>query len=672
MNEKPQTPAEEKSTPPATPQGKLDKTLRAGKKIFQPPKYPHGVHPALVPGVSIEDQRVRYGVDKPILVVVGALIVSFVAWGIAQPDVVKSVSGVMLTWTMQNLGWIFTVIAAGLLIFLLVLAFSRAGRIPLGLDGEKPEFSTGSWAAMLFAAGIGIALIFFGPYEPLLHYLEPRPNAYEGGTDPAIVGGLVQTALHWGLNAWAIYAIVGLSVAYFSFRRGRVPLMSSILSFITGDSNTVGSRIIDGLAIIATLFGTAASLGIGALQIARGAQVVTGWNTAGNTIAILIIMVLTIGTIISAVSGVSKGIRILSNTNMWLSVGLAFFFLILGPTAFLLNVVPGVVIDYVGELPTMLARNMSEGEDTEAFLTDWTIFYWAWWVSWSPFVGIFTAKISRGRTIRQFVMGVLLIPSSIIVLAFTILGGTAIYLEHTAGAITGGTGEMPAPEETIFIVLDHLPGGQIVAPLLMFMLAIFFITTADSASLVNSQLAQKGNPFPRRGVTVFWSLCMAGIAVVILLTGGDDALQGLQNLIVITALPFSVIIVLMCVGLWKALRSDPRTYRQNYQRKVLDNAVRYGLENYGDNFAVKVEQTEPNSEYSAGYGFDSTSEEATDWYQRTDSEGNPVPYDYETGEYLDPHGQLDFMTKEQRRERAKIEKEARKRAKRMNKRSRKR
>ena len=315
---------------------------------------------------------------------------------------------------------------------------------------------------------------------------------------------------------------------------------------------------------------------------------------------------------------------------------------------------------------------MSEGEDTEAFLTDWTIFYWAWWVSWSPFVGIFTAKISRGRTIRQFVMGVLLIPSSIIVLAFTILGGTAIYLEHTAGAITGGTGEMPAPEETIFIVLDHLPGGQIVAPLLMFMLAIFFITTADSASLVNSQLAQKGNPFPRRGVTVFWSLCMAGIAVVILLTGGDDALQGLQNLIVITALPFSVIIVLMCVGLWKALRSDPRTYRQNYQRKVLDNAVRYGLENYGDNFAVKVEQTEPNSEYSAGYGFDSTSEEATDWYQRTDSEGNPVPYDYETGEYLDPHGQLDFMTKEQRRERAKIEKEARKRAKRMNKRSRKR
>lgn len=268
---------------------------------------------------------------------------------------------------------------------------------------------------MLFAAGIGIALIFFGPYEPLLHYLEPRPNAYEGGTDPAIVG---------------------LAVAYFSFRRGHVPLMSSILSFITGDSNTVGSRIIDGLAIIATLFGTAASLGIGALQIARGAEVVTGWNTAGNTTAI-IIMVLTIGTIISAVSGVSQHIRLLSNTNMWLSVGLAFFFLIAGPTAFLLNVVPGVVIDYVGELPTMLARNMSEGEDTEAFLTDWTIFYWAWWVSWSPFVGIFTAKISRGRTIRQFVMGVLLIP-----------------------------------------------------------LAIFFITTADSASLVNSQLAQKGNPFP--------------------------------------------------------------------------------------------------------------------------------------------------------------------------------
>lgn len=262
-------------------------------------------------------------------------------------------------------------------------------------------------------------------------------------------------------------------------------------------------------------------------------------------------------------------------------------------------------------------------------------------------------------------LGVLLIPSSIIVIAFTILGGTAIYLEHSSGAITGGTGEMPAPEETIFIVLEHMPGGNIVAPLLMFMLAIFFITTADSASLVNSQLAQKGNPFPRRSITAFWALCMAGIAVVILLTGGDDALTGLQNLIVITSLPFSVIIVLMCIGLWKALQSDPRTYRQIYQRNVLDRAVRYGLENYGDNFVVKVEQSEPNSRYSAGYGFDSTSGEVTDWYQRTDADGNPVPYDYDSGEYLDPRGRLSSLSPEQIKERKKLEKEARKRAKRM-------
>lgn len=612
---------------------------RNARRILKDFIYPHNIHPALVPGVSIEDQKVKYGVDKPILLTVGALIVAFVAWGVINPQQVFDTSSAALNWVMVNLGWVFTIIAAGMLFFLLFLAFSKYGRIPLGLDGEEAEYSTPSWAAMLFAAGIGIGIIFFGPYEPLTFYLSPRPGAYDPATEEAMLGALAQSAMHWGINAWAIYAIVGLAVAYVSYRRGRVPLMSSILQPLLGNkgSDSFPARIIDSLAIIATLFGTAASLGIGALQIGRGVEVVSGWSREGNAVAIGIIVVLSIGTIFSAVSGVSKGIRMLSNVNMFFAVALALFFFVAGPTAFLANMLPATIIEYLADMPEMLAANMGQGEDMQAFLSGWTTFYWAWWVSWAPFVGVFVAKISRGRTIRQYVLGVLFIPSAIIVAAFTILGGTAVWIQHNSGTIApdGTTASLPAAEEIFFVVLDHLPGSQFVAPVVIMMLAVFFITTADSASLVNSQLSQKGNPNPKKGVTVFWVLCMAGIAVVILLAGGNDALQGLQNFITITALPFAVIIIAMAVALMRELSLDPAILRQHFEEQALSNAVIHGVRDHGDNFTLAIDATEPDSEYAAGADFDSTAEEVTSWYVRTDEEGNPIPYDYEKGEYPD-------------------------------------
>ncbi|MBB5830793.1 BCCT family transporter [Brachybacterium aquaticum] len=631
---------------------------RQAKRSLDEVNYPHSLHPALVPGVSVEDQKVRYGIDVPIVVVVGVLIVAFVIWGVIAPQQVLDVSGAALYRVMANLGWLFNVLAIGMVIVLLVIALSRYGRIPLGLDGEKPEYSTASWAAMLFAAGIGIGIIFFGPYEPLTYYLDPRPGApYDAGSMNAMKGAIAQSALHWGVNAWAIYAIVGLSVAYISYRRGKVPLMSSIVSGLWGgDSTSVPSRIIDALAIIATLFGTAASLGIGALQIARGVEIVGGLGPTGNTVAMLIIMVLTIGTIASAVSGVAKGIRRLSNINMVLSVGLAIFFFVVGPTVFLVNIIPGAITEYFGTMPDMLAANMSEGEDMQAFLSAWTTFYWAWWVSWAPFVGVFVAKISRGRTIRQFVLGVLLIPSSIIVLAFAILGGTAIWLQRRASVLDengntvgiadpdaaiapdGTVDSLPLPAEIFYTVVDQLPGGGIVSALVIVVLAIFFITTADSASLVNSQMSQRGNPEPNRLVTAFWVLCMSGIAVVILLFGGENALSGLQNLVVITALPFAVILVLMAVALWKELRNDPMAIRDRYQEAAVEHAVKQGVAEYGDHFALAIEPTAPGSEYAAGGEFDSTAPEVTEWYARTDEDGNPVDYDYVRGVYLDADG----------------------------------
>src|SRR5699024_8785134 len=380
--------------------------------------------------------------------------------------------------------------------------------------------------------------------------------------------------------------------------------------------------------------------------------IVSGIGPTGNTIAMVIITVLTIGTIASAVSGVARGIRWLSNINMVLSVGLALFFFVVGPTVFLVNIISGAITEYFGTLADMLGANMAEGEDMQAFLSSWTTFYWAWWVSWAPFVGVFTAKISRGRTIRQFVLGVLLIPSSIIVLAFAVLGGTAIWLQRRASELDefgntlavadpgsaiapdGTVDSLPLPPEIFYTVVEQLPGGAVISALVIVVLAIFFITTADSASLVNSQLSQRGNPEPNRLVTAFWVLCMSGIAVVILLFGGENALNGLQNLVVVTALPFAFILVLMAVALVKELRHDPMAIRDHFQEVAIENAVKHGVAEYGDHFALAIEPTAPDSEYATGAEFDSTAPEVTEWYARTDEEGNPVEHDYQTGEDL--------------------------------------
>lgn len=614
------------------------------KQFLAEVNYPHNIHPALVPGVSIEDQRVRYGVDKVILGVVGLLIIGFIVWGMLQPDAVLNISSTALDWVMVNLGWIFTLLAAALTLVLLWLAFSRYGRIKLGLDDEKPAFSTASWVAMLFAGGIGIGIIFFGAYEPLSFYLSPRPDTVDPASTAAVGHALSQAALHWGINAWAFYAIVGLAVGYVSYRRGRVPLMSSILApLFKTTQRSFSSRVIDGMAIVATLFGTAASLGIGALQISRGVEIVTGWSKTGNTVAIVIICLLTIATIISAVSGVAKGIRILSNINMVLAIGLAVFIFVVGPSAFIMNAIPSIMIDYFASIPDGLSANMAESPEMQSFLSAWTTFYWAWWVSWSPFVGVFVAKISKGRTIRQFVLGVLFIPSTIVIIAFTVLGGTAIWFQREQQAFAPGNdpAKLPNPDEIMFRLLEMLPGTNIVAPLIIGILAIFFITSADSASLVNSQLSQRGNPEPKRLVTAFWALCMAGIAVVMLLSGGKNALQGLQNLITITALPFAVILGLITVALLQELRNDPFMIRTRYEESALKNAVRQGVSEYGDNFALEVTPTEVDDEFAAGADFDSAAPEVTDWYVRTDADDNPVEYNYATGEYLNEDGEPD-------------------------------
>lgn len=605
-------------------------------EVEQESYYPQNLHPGLAPGIDVERKEKTYRVDILMLSVLGVLVTAFVIWGVLDPKGVLNTSTVAIDWIISNLGWLFTVVIAGATIFLFWLAFSRYGRIPLGVDGAQPQFTMKAWVALLFSVGLSSDVIFFATYEPLYHYLSPRPGTVDPATTEAVKKALSQSALHWGINAWALYAIVGVSVAYVSFRKGRLPLISSVIvPLFKKKYQSPAARIIDGLAIVATLFGTAASLGIAAMQIAHGTELITGIGRAGNGVLVGIITVLTIITIASAASGIARGVRYLSTINLFMSVTLAFFIFVVGPTAFLTNMIPSVIIDYIGGMPDALSATVAESPQMKAFLSAWTTFYWAWWVSWAPFVGIFVAKISRGRTIRQFVLGVMLIPAFIVIIFFTIVGGTGIFMQRTACG--GGTcskaalaadntvGTLPAPEEIFYRMMDNLPGGAIVSVLVVILFALFYITSANSAAIVNAQMSESGNPRPRNWMTAFWGVCMGGIATVMLLAGGHYALQALRNLVVITALPFAVVIILICVSLYLEIRRNPYSIRQVYRTVAMDNAIKEGLENYGDNFAMDIKEVPQGSPLAAGAYFDSTAEKFTSWYQDVDMGGTDIP-----------------------------------------------
>lgn len=590
-------------------------------------EYPHGTHPGLVPGVAVDEQRVRYRTDKITFGVAGGLIVAFILWGAFSTGSLTTVSSAALDFTVTYGGWIFTLLAAVVLLFLLFVGFSRFGRIPLGKDGETPTYSMRSWIAMLFAAGMGVGLIFFGAYEPIIYYMDPPPGRAEPETVQAMHSAMAQTIFHWGLQAWAIYAMVGAAMGYAAFRRGRPLLISAI--FGSSAPQSVGGRLIDAFAVIGILFATAASLGLGTLQIGRGIEVIAGVGPLPNAVLIGIIAVLTACFLISAVSGIAKGIRILSNFNMVLAAIVAFFLFVVGPTIFLLNFIPSVVATYFGEMFQMLAMSASWGEEAEAFMSDWTLFYWAWWVSWAPFVGAFVAQISRGRTLRQYVTVVLLAPTAICVLAFSIFGGTAIWLQRTGTDIAGAA----SPEDMLFQMLGALPLTQLSSVAVIILLAVFFITSADSASIVMASMSQQGNPTPTKPVVAFWAIALAAVAAVMLVVGGADALQGLQDLVTVAALPFAVILVAIMPAFYRLLSTDPMMLRVRYARVAIDDAMRAGMSEHGDDFALAVKH-EPDGP-AAGRGVDSSSPAYTDWYRRTDEYGQPADYDYVEDRWVD-------------------------------------
>jgi choline/carnitine/betaine transport len=381
--------------------------------------------------------------------------------------------------------------------------------------------------------------------------------------------------------------VVGLAIAYGVYRKGRLQLISAAFEPLIGDRANGGwGKVIDMLAIFATLFGSAASLGLGALQIASGLDIVAGIGSGSNVVLIGIIVVLTIAFIFSAVSGVAKGIQWLSNINMVLALVLAVFLFVVGPTVFILNVVPTSLGSYVQDLAMMSARTGAEGSDVGTWLQSWTVFYWAWWLSWTPFVGMFIARISRGRTIRQFVTGVLLVPSLVSLVWFAILGGAAVYAQQNGVDIYGDGNS----QSQLFTLLDQFPLATVASILVMVLVAIFFVSGADAASIVMGSLSERGTIEPSRRTVVFWGAATGAVAAVMLLVGGSDALNGLQSLTIIAALPFVLVMVGLSVALVKDLRRDPMMIRKRYAADAVDDAVIAGVIEHGDDFVITVER----------------------------------------------------------------------------------
>ncbi|MGH3521192.1 MAG: BCCT family transporter [Haloechinothrix sp.] len=530
------------------------------------------------------------GLDRVVFFIAAVVAVCFVAWGVLGTDSLGSVSTSILGWLIKNAGWAFLVAASGFVVFALWLAFSRYGKIPLGKDGERPEFRTVSWVAMMFSAGMGIGLMFYGVSEPLSHFVEPPPGTVPGGTDEAMETAMATSLFHWTVHPWSIYAVVGLAIAYGTFRRGRKQLISSAFAPLFGRSVAEGpiGKLIDVLAIFATLFGSAASLGLGALQIGSGLQA-GGWLSGNPGVGLLVavIAVLTVAFVASAVSGVAKGIQWLSNINMVLAAVLAVFIFVVGPTVFILNLVPSAIGDYFREMGEMISRSgASGGEAMEAWLSSWTIFYWAWWISWTPFGGMFIARISRGRTIKQFVGGVILVPTVVSLFWFTILGGTAIDLQRGGTDLAGAANT----EAQLFGVLDQFPLAAAAGVLVMVLVAIFFVSGADAASMVMGTLSEKGSIEPRRPVVIFWGVATGAVAAVMLLVGGGGAtaLTGLQNLTIIAAAPFALVMVVLCVALAKDLRSDPLILREEQSAEIVEQAVIVGNAEFDGEFQLHV------------------------------------------------------------------------------------
>jgi len=572
--------------------------------------------------VSRQPHDTGEGMDKVVFGVAATATLAFVAWGFIDRHGLGRVSKWALSRTISNFGWLFVLSSTLFVVFVIFVAASRFGKIPLGGDAEEPEYSTSSWVSMMFATGMGIGLIFYGVGEPLYFYMSPPPGTVDPQTAKAASTAMGTALFHWTIYPWAMYALVGLGMAYGTYRLGRSQLFSAMFTSLFGRQaiDGIGGRIINILAIVATLFGSACSLGLGALQIGGGMESTNLVDKSSSGMLVVIIAVLTACFVASAISGIEKGIQWLSNINMVLAVLLAIIVFVGGPTLFILNIIPSAIGDFIDELPAMASRTAAVGnKDMSDWLSSWTIFYWAWWISWTPFVGMFIARIPRGRTIRQFVSGVMFVPSVVSLIWFAIFGGGAIGLQEraeqagrTADALAHlkGDGTPDLDFDTIlFDLLNAMPVHRVVLIVLMVLavvlVAIFFVTGADSASIVMGGLSERGAIEPSRFTVVFWGVATGAVASAMLLAGGDDpeeVLTGLRDITIVSSLPFVIVMLLLCVSLYKDLNNDPMLLRHSLANQVLIDSVTTAVTTVSERH--EVETIELHTTLSAVSGSD--------------------------------------------------------------------
>ena len=481
-----------------------------------------------------------------------AVVLGVALLAVLFPESSGSVMENSQNWIVANVGW-FYMLAIGIFVaFAIIVALSSWGSIRLGRDDDEPEFGLMSWFAMLFSAGMGVGLVFYGVAEPLGYTTtSPKPGWDVEGVEASGVA-MAQTFLHWGLHPWAAYAVIGLAIAYAMHRRGRPVSIRWALEPIFGDrvKGWVGD-VIDVLAIFGTVFGIATSLGLGAQQIAAGMQVIGLVDEVTTNFLVVLIIVITFIATLSVVSGVGAGIKWLSNGNLTLAGLLAVAALLFGPTVFIFqNFVEslGIYLSEVFHL-TLDVGAYTRSEEAQSWFAGNTLFYWGWWIAWAPFVGVFIARISKGRTVRQFVAGVLLVPTVVGMIWFSIWGGNGLFRQWFGA---GDLGDVTA-EESMFRIFEQFPATQLLSVLGIVLVAVFFVTSSDSGSLVVDMLASGGHPNPPMWSRVVWALLEGVLAAALLLSGGLTSLQAGS---LMTALPFSVILLLMCVALVKALSLD--------------------------------------------------------------------------------------------------------------------
>jgi glycine betaine transporter len=493
----------------------------------------------------------RHGVDLPVTLVAAGLAVVFVVTAMVYEAEVRVGAAHIYRFIADWFGWMYVLSTAGFVFFILYVGFSRYGKVKLGGREDTPEYSTFSWIAMMFALGVGIGLIFYGAAEPVMLYDQPPPGDIQPRTPEAAVQGMAYSLFHWCLHPWAFFGVAGLALAYATHVKGRSTLVTSTLHPLLGSrvDRTLG-RGVGVWVIVTTLVGNAVTLGLGTLQINAGLNYL--WGVKQTTMLLVVVIgVLTVAFVLSAVSGVQKGIRRLADFNVILALGLLAFFLLLGPLRLILDVTSEGLGSYIFNFIPMSFE--TGAFDQGAWMRTWTVFFWAWGISWAPYVGTFLAKISRGRTIREYVVGVLIAPSAATVVWFAVLGGSALDLQFDGTDIAAAANQ--STQAALFELLSHYPLATVTTLAVIVLAAVFFVSGADAGAIVLATFASWGSLEPKKWLTFGWGVLIGMVALMLLVIGGLDALEYGA---IIVASPFVLILVAMCVGFFLDLRRDRR------------------------------------------------------------------------------------------------------------------